>query len=56
MNKPALIYLRVCGQTYTLNNELKEHVLDEIVMGILKYYPPDADIEWSDTKFNDLDK
>lgn len=55
MSKPPFIYMRVCGQTYTLNNYLKPHVIDEVVMGILKYYPPDAEVDWSDTKFSDQD-
>ena len=48
MNKTPLIYMRVCGQTYALNNHLEDHVLDGIVKAILKHYPPDADIEFKE--------
>lgn len=50
MSKPPFIYMRVCGQTYTLNNHLKDHVLDQIVENILRYFPPDAEVEFIETE------
>ena len=46
--------LVVDGNRYLINTELAQHVLDGICEDILKYYPPDATVEFDDVKPSDI--